>query len=123
MAKPTDEPIYMPFTRAEWHALQIGLDVAIPVFRSTVIAAAVNGPESDYSMGATLDRVRDFISFRLRSQDSTNGTPRRAAAAALEVPITTTKRRRRRMTRAERKAVSLRMRKYWAGKRKKGGAK
>jgi hypothetical protein len=38
--------------------------------------------------------------------------------APIEAPSTARKRKRRKMTAAERKAVSLRMKKYWAGKKK-----
>jgi hypothetical protein len=46
----------------------------------------------------------------------------RAASASGTSAATTTRRRRRRMSAAARKAVSERMRKYWAARRKAKGA-
>lgn len=61
---------------------------------------------------AILATFPDLVQRRGRTQGGTAPSPRVAAPTA---------RRRRRMTAAQRKAVSERMRKYWAERKKKGG--
>jgi hypothetical protein len=66
-------------------------------------------------------QLTDLDTQRAELQDvlqRLNGSPRKAKSPAAEAPKKKGRRRRAKMTAAQRKAVSERMRKYWAAKKK-----
>ncbi|MGH9238787.1 MAG: hypothetical protein ACRD3G_12180 [Vicinamibacterales bacterium] len=126
--------IAVTLPRSEWRALMVAASIAETLDRhpNMVIAEPGIGP----GLHLALDRARTTIAFLTREtepkpldveqlrrniRDGLDRMPPRRRAVLKNVRATSrglVKRTRRPMSQKNRKAVSVRMRKYWAAKRK-----